>query len=84
MEIAADMATYDHVNTNYWFYGHQSITGVAGVGNLHCVRDMQHAFNSCSGLMEIYLSGLGPSSLENLAYTFSRCGSLVTIWAEAE
>ena len=22
VEIAADMATYDHVNTNYWFYGH--------------------------------------------------------------
>lgn len=30
VEIAADMAAYDHVNTNYWFYGHQSIASVTG------------------------------------------------------
>ena len=82
--IAADMATYDHVNTNYWFYGHQSITDVTGMGNLHGVREMQHTFNSCTGLTEIDLSGLDPSSLEDLAYTFGGCGSLVTIWADAD
>ena len=65
VEIAADMAAYDHVNTNYW-------------------REMQHTFNSCSGLTEIDLSGLDPSSLEDLAYTFGGCGSLVTIWADAD
>ncbi|WP_419049034.1 hypothetical protein [Enorma massiliensis] len=84
VEIAADMATYDHVNTNYWFYGHQSITDVTGMGNLHGVREMQHTFNSCTGLTEIDLSGLDPSSLEDLAYTFGGCGSLVTIWADAD
>ena len=82
--IAADMATYDHVNTNYWFYGHQAITEVAGMGNLHGVREMQHTFNSCEGLTEIDLSGLDPSSLEDLAYSFGGCGSLVTIWADAD
>ena len=84
VEIAADMATYDHVNTNYWLYGHQSITDVTGMGNLHGVREMQHTFNSCTGLTEIDLSGLDPSSLEDLAYTFGGCGSLVTIWADAD
>ena len=84
VEIAADMATYDHVNTNYWLYGHQSITDVTGMGNLRGVREMQHTFNSCTGLTEIDLSGLDPSSLEDLAYTFGGCASLVTIWADAD
>ena len=84
VEIAADMATYDHVNTNYWFYGHGEIASVTGMGNLCGVREMQHTFNSCEGLTEIDLSGLDPSSLEDLAYTFGGCGSLVTIWADAD
>ena len=84
VEIAADMATYDQVNTNYWFYGHQEIAGVAGIGNLNGVREMRHTFNSCEGLTEVDLSGLDPSSLEDLTYTFSGCGSLVTIWADAD
>lgn len=82
--VAADMASYDHVNTNYWFYGHQAITEVEGMGNLRGVREMQHTFNSCEGLTEIDLSGLDPSSLEDLAYTFGGCGSLVTIWVDAD
>lgn len=82
--IAADMAAYDHVNTNYWLYGHQAVTEVSGMGNLRGVREMQHTFNSCTGLTEIDLSGLDPSSLEDLAYTFGGCGSLVTIWADAD
>lgn len=84
VEIAADMATYGHVNTNYWFYGHQAVTDVTGMGNLHDVREMRHTFNSCTGLTEIDLSGLDPSSLEDLSYTFGGCGSLVTIWADAD
>lgn len=82
--VAADMATYGHVNTNYWFYGYQSIADVTGMGNLHGVREIQHTFNSCSGLTEIDLSRLDPSSLEDLAYTFGGCRSLVTIWADAD
>ena len=45
---------------------------------------MQHTFNSCTRLTEIDLSGLDPSSLEDLANTFGGCGSLVTIWADAD
>lgn len=84
VEIAADMSTYDHVNTNYWFYGHGEIASVTDMGNLCGVREMQRTFNSCEGLTGIDLSGLDPSSLEDLAYTFGGCGSLVTIWADAD
>lgn len=52
---------------------------MTGMGNLSGVREMQHTFNSCVGLTEIDLS-----SLEDLAYTFGGCGSLVTIWADAD
>ena len=82
--VTADMATYSHVNTNYWLYGHQGVTEVTGMGNLRGVREMQHAFNSCDGLTAIDLSGLDPSSLEDLTYTFGGCGSLVTIWVDAD
>ena len=37
---------------------------------------MQRSFSSCEGLTEIDPSGLGPSSLEGLAYSFGRRGSL--------
>lgn len=47
--VAADMAAYDLVNTNYWLYGHQALTEVTGMGNLGCVREMRHTFNSCTG-----------------------------------
>lgn len=77
--VTADMATYSHVNTNYWLYGHQGVTEVTGMGNLRGVCEMQHAFNSCDGLTEI-----DPSSLEDLTYTFDGCGSLVTIWVDAD
>lgn len=54
------------------------------IGNLDGVREIRHTFISCDGLTEIDLSGLGPPSLEDLAYTFGGCGSLVTIWADAD
>lgn len=49
------------------------------MGNLGDVREMRHTFNSCTGLAEIDLSGLDPSSLEDLSRTFGGCDSLVTI-----
>lgn len=82
--IAADMVSHDHVNTNYWFYGHWEVAEVTGMGNLNGVREMQHTFNSCDGLTEIDLSGLDPSSLEDLTYTFGGCGSLATILVDAD
>lgn len=84
VEIASDMAAYDHVNTNYWFYGHQEIASVTGMGNLRGVREMQHTFNSCTALVEVNLSGLDPSSLEDLTYTFGGCSALTTIYADAD
>ena len=54
------------------------------MGNLDGTRRMQHTFNSRLGLTEIDLIRLGPSSREDLAYTFGGCGSLVTIWADAD
>ena len=82
--IAADMGTFDEVNTNYWLYGHQSVAEVSGMGNLGGVRQMHHTFNSCDALTEIDLSGFDPSSLESLDYTFGGCSALVTIWADAD
>lgn len=71
------------MDTSYRFYGHQAIAKVTGMGNLRGVREMQHTFNSYEGLAEIDLSGLDPSSLEDLTYTFGECGSLVTIRVDA-
>ena len=43
VEIAADMATYDHVNTNYWFYGHGGDRKRDGHGQpLRRARDAAH------------------------------------------
>ncbi len=82
-EIDASMTAYEEVNLNYWFYGHQALTGVAGLGNLSGVREMRHTFNSCRALASLDLSGMDPSSLEDLTYTFSGCDALATIWADA-
>lgn len=81
--VDPSMAAYDEVNLNYWFYGHQALTGVAGMGNLAGVRQMRHTFNSCAALPSLDLSGMDPSALEDLTYTFSGCKSLATIWADA-
>lgn len=84
VEVAADMAAYAAVNTNYWFYGHQALAEVIGMGNLHGVREMQHTFNSCRALTALDLSGMDPSVLEDLTYTFNACDALTTIWADAD
>lgn len=46
------------------------------MGSLGGVRETQHIFSSCERLTEIAFSGLDPSSLEDLAYTFGGSGSL--------
>lgn len=81
--VPASMAAYGEVNLNYWFYGHQALKEVAGMGNLAGVRQMRHTFNSCAALASLDLSGMDPSALEDLTYTFSGCKSLATIWADA-
>lgn len=82
--IAADMATFDHVNMDYWFYGHTAITSVNGLSNLRGSREMRYAFASCLGLTSIDLSGFDESSLEDVFYCFSGCSALTTIWADAD
>ena len=42
---------------------------------------MRYAFNACSGLVTLDLSGLDPSSLADLFYAVSRSGNLTTIYA---
>lgn len=81
--IDPSMAAYGVVSLNYWFYGHQALTGIAGMGNLAGVRQMRHTFNSYKSLASLGLSGMNPSALEDLTYTFSGCKSLATIWADA-
>ena len=82
--IAADMATFDHVNMDYWFYGHTAITSVNGLSNLRGTREMRYAFASCLSLTSIDLSGFDESSLEDVFYCFSGCSALTTIWADAD
>lgn len=79
----ASMAGFAEASLNYWFYGHQALAGVSGLGNLRGVRELQHTFNSCKALESIDLSGMDPSGLKNLTYTFSGCTALTTIWADA-
>lgn len=38
--IVADMATFDHANMDYWFYGHTAITTVNGLSNLRGTREL--------------------------------------------
>ena len=82
--IAADMAIFDHVNMDYWFYGHTAITSVNGLSNLRGTREMRYAFASCLSLTSIDLSGFDESSLEDVFYCFSGCSALTTIWADAD
>lgn len=55
--VAADIASYAHVNANYWLYGYQGVTEVAGMGSLCGVLEMRRTLSSCMGLTEIDLSG---------------------------
>lgn len=84
VSIAADMATFDCVNMDYWFYGHSSVLSVGGLGNLRGTREMRYAFASCSGLAALDFSGFDESALEDVFCCFSGCSSLTTIWADAD
>mgnify|MGYP005782999823 CR=1 FL=1 len=82
--FAADMSSCAYLNMDYWFYGHQEIASVAGLTNLHGVREMRYTFASCDGLASLDFSGFDESNLEDLFYCFSGCGNLTTIYADAD
>lgn len=81
--VARDMADFTEVHTNYWFYGMSQIASVAGLRNLRGVGEMQHTFNTCTGLTSLDLRGFDPGKLTSLYYTFSGCKALRTITADA-
>lgn len=81
--IDGDMTHFTQVHTNYWFYGMSKVASIAGMRNLRGVGEMQHTFNSCSGLTSLDLRGFDPSGLTSLFYTFSGCKALRTITADA-
>ena len=82
--FSADLSSLDFVNLNYWFYGDGELSEVVGLANLPAVREMRYAFCSCDSLVEIDLSGFPTGELEDVFYCFSGCGSLTTIWADAD
>ena len=77
------MADFTDVHTNYWFYGMSQIASVAGLRNLRGVGEMQHTFNTCTGLTSLDLRGFDPGKLTSLYYTFSGCKARRTITADA-
>ncbi len=82
--FAADLASLDLVNLSYWFYGDDALAEVAGLSNLPAVREMRYAFANCEGLVTLDLSGFPTAELEDLFYCFAGCGSLTTIYADAD
>ncbi len=68
---------------DYWFYGDTILSGVTDWGNVHGLASMRNAFNSCSGLVALDLSGLDPSALRDYFYAYAGCGNLVTILVDA-
>ncbi len=82
--ISEDLAWMTRVNMNYWFYGCLGLVSVAGLGNLHGVASMLHAFNSCTSLEVLDLRGLDPSGLADVSYAFGGCSALRTILVDAD
>lgn len=82
--FAEDLSSLDFVNLSYWFYGDGELSEVVGLSNLPTVREMRYTFAGCDGLVTLDLSGFPTAELEDVFYCFSGCGSLTTIWANAD
>lgn len=82
--FAEDLSSLDFVNLSYWFYGDGELSEVVGLSNLPAVREMRYTFAGCDGLATLDLSGFPTAELEDVFYCFSGCGSLTTIWADAD
>lgn len=46
------------------------------------LASLRYAFNTCSGLVTLGLSGLDPSSLKDLFYAFAQYTALTTIYTD--
>ncbi|MBP3885559.1 MAG: hypothetical protein J6D54_11585, partial [Olsenella sp.] len=77
-DIATQIASMD-----YWFYTNTALTGVSGWANVRGLASARHAFNGCTGLATLDLSGLDPSALKDYFYMFAGCTNLVTVYADA-
>ena len=83
-EFKADLASGALASIDYWFYSNTTLTAVTGWSNVNGLASLRYAFNACSGLVMLDLSGLDPSSLADLFYAFARCTSLTTIYADPD
>ncbi len=79
----ADVATILSWNLDCWFYGMTALAGVSGWANVGALASLKQAFNGCTGLASLDLSGLDPSALLDYAYAFAGCSNLVTIYVDS-
>lgn len=82
-EFMSDLANLSTASMDNWFYSNSTLTAVTSWQYVNGLASMRYAFNACSGLVTLDLSGLDPSSLSDLFYAFAQCGSLTTIYADA-
>ena len=78
----ADMSTFSYLNLIYLFYTCTNLASVTGLGNLMGVRSIRYTFSSCA-VTTLDFRGFDPSTLTDLFYCFSGCGSLTTIYADS-
>ena len=82
-EFKADLGSVTLASLDYWFYSNTTLTAVTGWANVSGLASLRYAFNACSGLVTLDLTGLDPSSLADLFYAFAQCTNLTTIYADA-
>lgn len=80
--FCADLAAVTITSLDYWFYANTSLLLMTGWENVHGLQTMQHAFNGCSGITMLDMTGLDPSALANIGYAFASCGDLQTIYVD--
>lgn len=82
VHFASDMGSFAALNLIYLFYSCTNLATVTGLGNLANVGSMRYTFSSCA-VTELDFRGFDPSTLTDLFYCFSGCGSLTTIYADS-
>lgn len=75
--------TFSEMHADCWCSGYTGLQQVSGMGNLHDLVSMDKAFNACSSLPTLDLSGLSPAKLTSCSFAFNGCSTLTTIYADA-